>query len=206
MEQWPAALAQANDAIERIIGLDTNSVEGHYLRGALLREIGDVDQSIAAFEYSLSLNPNYAMAHAHLGRIKIDAGRANEAIGHIEEAILLSPADSNVYVYYFWAGMAALHLGDDQAALQWLLKARQADRAYPFTALYLALAYLGLGDVEKAQASYTEFLKDVPRYSIEGWRRGMPARNPAVAEQRKRIEDALRHLGVAEVRAGPSQH
>ena len=201
-DQWQAALAQAGDAIQRIIRYDPNNVEGHYLRGSLLREHGDVDQSIAAFEYLLSLNPNHAMAQAHLGRIKIDAGRADEAFGHIKEAILLSPAESNVYVYYFWAGMAALHLGDDHAAAQWLLKARQADRAYSHTALLLAVAYLGLGEAEKARACLTEFLKDMPRYSIESWRRGMPARNPVVAEQRKRIEDTLRRLGVPE--GGPS--
>jgi tetratricopeptide (TPR) repeat protein len=205
-EQWPAALAQAKGAIERTIRYDPNNVQGHYLRGALLCEVGDVDQAIATFEYVLSLNPSYAMAQAHLGRIKIDAGRADEAIEHLKEAILLSPAESNVYLYYFWVGMAVLHLGDDRAAVQWLLKAREADRDYPFTALLLAVAYLGVGEVEKARTSISDFLKDMPRYSIEGWRKGMPPRNPVVAGQRKRIEDALRRLGVAEGRPVSAQH
>ena len=45
--------------------------------------------------------------------------------------------------------MAALHLADDKTAVQWLLKARQADRAYSFSALYWRLPILVLGKRKK---------------------------------------------------------
>ena len=41
-----------------------------------------------------------------------------------------------------------------------------------------------------------EYFKANPGFSLATWRRSFPARNPVVSEQRKRIEDALRHLGV----------
>ena len=205
-EQRSAALDRAEAALARLINLDSQYVPAHSLRGTLLRARGDVDHAIAAFEHALILNPNYIFAHAELGRTKIEAGRAGEAFTDIEEAIRLSPTDPFIHVWYFWAGMAALHVADDKTAVLWLLKARQANRAYSHSAQLLAIAYFGLGEKEKAQAVMGEYLKANPGFSLATWRRSFPARNPVVSEQRKRIEDALRHLGVAEVRAGPSQH
>ena len=94
--------------------------------------------------------------------------------------------------------MAAVHRGDDQAAVTWLLKARQANRAYAITMQWLAVAYLGAGDEEKARAVIAEYLDVSPGFSIVTWRRSMASRHPVVIEQRKRIEAALRRLGVPE--------
>ncbi len=106
----PVALHQAEAAIERIIKLDHRNVGAHWLRGFLLRERGEVDHAIAALEHALSLNPNFSLALAELGRTKIDAGRAREGLQNIEEAIRISPTDPAIHVRYFWAGMAAVHL------------------------------------------------------------------------------------------------
>jgi len=35
-----------------------------------------------------------------------------------------------MHVMYFFAGFAALHISDDQAAVRWLLKARQTNPAF----------------------------------------------------------------------------
>jgi DNA-binding winged helix-turn-helix (wHTH) protein/tetratricopeptide (TPR) repeat protein len=195
-EQRPSALTEAGDTIERLVKLDPRNATGHYLRASLSRALGEVDKAISSLEYSLSLNPNYFAAHAELGRIKIDAGRAHEAIGHIQEALQLSPPEPNIHVLYFWVGMAALHISDDRAAVQWLLKARQANPAFRISALLLAAAYLGIGEEQTARASLAEYLKESPNFSIAAWERWTPARNPLVAKQRERITDAWRRLGV----------
>lgn len=197
-EQRSSALIEAEEAIEHLVKLDPGNPSGHYLRASLLRALGEPDRAIASLEYALSLNPNYFAAHAELGRIKVDAGRAHESIGHIEDAIELAPPEPNVHVLYFWAGFAALHVSDKQAAVQWLLKARQVNPAFTLTSLYLAAAYLGIGEEEKARKSLTEYLKVVPKFSIEEWKRMVPTPNPIVAKQRERIFDAWRRLGVPE--------
>ena len=202
----PVALHQAEAAIERIIKLDHRNVGAHWLRGFLLRERGEVDHAIAALEHALSLNPNFSLALAELGRTKIDAGRAREGLQNIEEAIRISPTDPNIHVRYFWAGMAAVHLADDRAAVTWLLKARQANRYYAHTMQWLAVAYLGVGDEGKARALMTEYLSHSPGYSIASWRRSMPSHSLIVIEQRKRIEDAQRRLGVTEGSSVAAQH
>ena len=197
-EQRPTALVEASDAIERLVKLDPSNAAGHYLRASLLRAHGEPERAIASLRHALSLNPNYYPAHAELGRIKIEAGRAHEAIGHIQEALELNPPEPNIHVLYFWAGMAAVHTSDDQVAVQWLLKARQANPAFRFSDQWLAVAYLGAGDEAQARASMAEYLKAAPNFSIAGWKRAMTSRNPIVAKQRERIVDALRRLGAPE--------
>ena len=82
---WDSGLRpdRREHTIERLIKLDPRNASGHYLRASLLRALDEPDKAIASLEYALSLNPNYFAAHAELGRVKIDAGRAHEAIGHI---------------------------------------------------------------------------------------------------------------------------
>jgi DNA-binding winged helix-turn-helix (wHTH) protein/tetratricopeptide (TPR) repeat protein len=197
-EQRPSALIEAEETIERLVKLDPGHASGHYLRASLLRALGQPDKGIASLEHALSLNPNYVAAHAELGRSKIDAGRAHEAIGHIEEAIRLSPPEPNIHLLYFWAGLAALHIADDQSAVQWLLKARQANPSFLPSALHLPVAYLGVGEEEKARAAMVEFLSARPGFRIAASSRWVPSPTATVTKQRKRIVDALRRLGVQE--------
>jgi DNA-binding winged helix-turn-helix (wHTH) protein/tetratricopeptide (TPR) repeat protein len=197
-EQRASALIEAEEAIERLVKLDPGNASGHHLRASLLRALGQPDRAIASLEHALSLNPNYFAAHAELGRVKIDAGRAHGAIGHIEEAIRLIPPEPNIHVLYFWAGLAALLIADDQTALQWLLKARQANPSFLGSTLLLPVAYLGLGEEEKARAAMAEFLKAAPRFTIAASSRWVPTPNATVAKQRERIRDAWRRLGAPE--------
>jgi TolA-binding protein len=117
-------------------------------------------------------------------------------MAHIEEAIRLSPPEPNIHVHYFWAGLAALHIADDRAALQWLLKSRQANPSFTLSALMLAVAYLGMGNEERARATLAEFRKSVPEFTIASWTRWRPTQNATVAKQRERIRDAWRRLDV----------
>ena len=140
-----ARLGKAEAAVERAIQRAPRHFLTHYVRGMLLESKGDRDGAIAAMEYVLALNPHLAEAHARLGRAKIDAGLAHEAVAHIEEAIRLGPAARGLFSWYFWAGQAAIHVGDYSAAFQWLQKARQANPGYVQVLPWLAMAYAGLG-------------------------------------------------------------
>jgi adenylate cyclase len=198
LEQRPAALAQVEAAIDRIIAQDNRMPAAHLLRGSLLMARGDVDDAIAAFEFALSINPNYRVAHAELGRAKIYAGFAHEALKHINDAIQLSPTDPDTHAFYSWGGEAALYLRDHQTAVRWLQKAVQSNRKFHNPLRLLAVAYLGLGEREKAEHTMAEYLKFAPNFSIEKWKQSALSSNPIVAEQRRSIEEAMRRLGVPE--------
>jgi DNA-binding winged helix-turn-helix (wHTH) protein/tetratricopeptide (TPR) repeat protein len=193
-----SALAEAGDAVDRSIRLDPRNAMSHVIRGSMARALGEIDKAIVSLEYALSLNPNSYAALAELGVAKVDAGRAHEALGHIEQALELAPPEPNIQMLYFYAAYAALHISDDLAAVKWFLRARQANPTYPNTALWLAAAYLGTGDEPAARASLAEYLKEKPRFSIDGFKRFVPMTNPIVAKQRERIMDAWRRLGIPE--------
>jgi len=197
-DQRLSTLAEASEAIDRSIRLDPRNAAGHVVRGAISRALGEVDKAIASLEYALSLNPNFYAAHSELAAAKTAAGRATESFRHIEEALQLAPPEPNIQILYFNAGYAALHVADDRAAVKWFLKARQTNPAYPNTALWLAAAYLGIGEDEAARVSLAEYLREKPRFSIEGFKRFVPTSNPVVAKQQERIIDAWRRLGVPE--------
>jgi DNA-binding winged helix-turn-helix (wHTH) protein/tetratricopeptide (TPR) repeat protein/TolB-like protein len=197
-EQRPAALDQAKVAIERIIAQDNRMPAAHLLHGVLLMLRGDIDNATAALEFALSINPNYRSAHFELGRAKILAGRADEALKHFEIAVQLNPTDPDVLGSYYWAGVAALYLGDPHTAVNWLLKAIHANRKFHDSVRLLAVAYLGVGDEDNARRAMADFLVVSPKYSIAKWKyRALPAK-PIVIEQRKSIEEAMRRLGVPE--------
>ena len=196
--QLPTALVEADEAIERLIKLDPENAVGHYLRASLLRARGSPDRAIASLTYSLSLNPTFFATHAELGRIKIDAGRAHESIAHILKALELTPPETNIHVLYFWMGLAALHTADDEAAVQWFLKALQINPRFAPSHLHLAAAYLGVEEEAKAQASMAEFRKAAPNLSIAALQRWVPNLTEVAAQQRKRMLDAWRRLGIPE--------
>jgi DNA-binding winged helix-turn-helix (wHTH) protein/tetratricopeptide (TPR) repeat protein len=200
-----AMLDQADTAIQNVLKHDPRNLAVQALRGSLLRERRQVDDALAAFELVLSKNPNDSFSLAELGRTKIDAGRSREAIAHLGDAIQLSPTDPLIYLRYFWAGMAAVHLSDDATAVKWLIKARQANQFYPHSSMWLAVAYQRLGDDENANAMMAEYRKAVLSFTIAGWKKHYATNNVVVADQRKSIETALRRL-VPEIASVEAEH
>jgi len=194
-----ARLSKAEDAIERVFRLKPGNLRAYFRRGLLLRARGDPEGAIVAMEYVLARHPYYTNAHASLGAAKVDAGRAHEAIAHIEEAIRLGPADPSRHTWYFRAGMAAVHTGEYKTALQWLQKARQA-KGRDNTVPWLAVAYAGLGREDEGRVLINEHLRNGQRLTISERNRRYPLGSGALAGQRARIVAMLERLGVPEGR------
>jgi DNA-binding winged helix-turn-helix (wHTH) protein/tetratricopeptide (TPR) repeat protein len=196
MRQHPALLDRAEAMIQRVIELEPRSREGHLQRGILARARKDIDQAVTAFEHTLALSPRYPHAHAELGRALMELGRADEAIAHIRDAIRLSPTDNALYIWCLWAGMAAVHTGDYEAALRWLRTSRQANHSFENTLIWLALAHEGLRQTEEAKPFLAEFMAFRPRFTVSRWTLAPPYRNEVVAQQRSQIAALMFRLGI----------
>jgi adenylate cyclase len=197
-EGWKGLLDEAEPAIQRAVRLDPFNPGVHVLRGGYLRATNKDAEAIAEFERAITLYASYAGAHAELGRAKIEIGLSAPAVGHIEEAIALSPSDPYIFIWYYWAGMAEAHSGHYDKAVAWLLASRGANRAYPNTIVWLAVAYAGAGEWDKARSYIEQHRSNFPKFSLANWRLAMPHGNAAVTEQRLRIEALLRQLGAPE--------
>jgi DNA-binding winged helix-turn-helix (wHTH) protein/TolB-like protein len=190
-------LDEAESAIKRAVEIDSRDVGLQVLRGAYLRARGRDDEAIAAFQRAVELLPTYALAHAELGRAKIEVGLADEAVGDIEEAIRLSPNDPYVGAWYLWAGMAEAHVRHYRSAIKRLLSARSENRGRVNTALWLAIAHGGLEQWDEARLYLKEHLDSFPAFSISSWKRTFPSRHPTVEAQRARIVAILCRLAVS---------
>jgi DNA-binding winged helix-turn-helix (wHTH) protein/TolB-like protein len=189
-------LDQAEPAITRAAEIDSRDVGLQVLRGAYLRARGRDDGAIAAFQRAVELLPTYALAHAELGRAKIEVGSADEAVADIEDAIRLSPNDPYVGAWYLWAGMAEAHAGHYRSAIKWLLSARSEHRVHVNTAAWLAVAHGGLEQWDEARLYLREHLDAFPAFSIASWNRAFPSRHSGVEAQRTRIVAILCRLAT----------
>jgi DNA-binding winged helix-turn-helix (wHTH) protein/TolB-like protein/Tfp pilus assembly protein PilF len=187
---------EAESAIRRATEIDSRDVGLQVLRGADLRARGRDDDAIAAFQRAIELLPSYAVAHAELGRAKIEVGMASDAVADLEEAIRLSPNDPYIGTWYFWAGMAEAHAGHYKQAIKWLLSARNENRVHVNAAPWLAVAHGGLEEWDEARLYLKQHLEQVPKFSLARWNRSFPSRHPAVEAQRARIVAILCHLGT----------
>jgi tetratricopeptide (TPR) repeat protein len=133
-----------------------------------------------------------------MGRTKIELGLAHETVTLIERAIAISPTDAALDFWCYWAGMAALYVGDNETALEWLRRSHQANRAYDNTLRLMAVALARTGREAEARAKVAEFLKLQPQFTVGGYWYRPREQHPVVARQRARIADTLRELGVPE--------
>jgi Tfp pilus assembly protein PilF len=198
-DEAPARIDAAVAAIDRALRLEPRNAAILRSKGVVLRALRDPEGAVAAFRQALALNPISAWTHAQLGRTRIDLGQADEALADIERAIALAPSEPARYIWHYWAGMAALHAGKDEAALAWLLKARLPGGArYRFALLQLSVAYALLGREAEGRETLARYRARWPALTLAGLEHDLGAHNPVVSAQRERILAVLRRLGVPE--------
>ena len=203
-DEAPRRLDLAEQAIAWATRLNATDASILMFRAKLLRLRGDLDGAAAELGNLWKTNQNSAFFNAELGRAKIDVGRADETIAHVEKAIRDLPGTGALHLWQFWAGQAALLLGEDKVALQWLQKARRVNYTDPVPGLAVALARLGRED--EARALLAEHAAKTPRFTVSDWVARHAPRNAVAAAQFARIADTLRRLdtsgGKVEVGSG----
>jgi DNA-binding SARP family transcriptional activator len=159
LERGPS-LERAKRLLDRALARDPNHAAALYWLGSLLRMGGrDYQGSLQAFARALEVWPNYAGAHAGMGRTLALMGRLDEALAHLERALALDPTSPQRYFWLFAAGEARLELGQDEAALRALLRAAEIAPNYLSIKQALAATYALLGDSENA-ARYAAEVKE----------------------------------------------
>ena len=104
------------------------------------------------------------------GPFRTSSAGAEETERDIAAAVRLSPKDSLLGPWLARDGMAKLHLGQDQAAIEPLRRAAAVNPCFDFPHLYLACAFARLGREAEAQAFLAEFLRLRPGYTLARYR------------------------------------
>jgi len=94
------------------------------------------------------------------------SGKAEEAIAHLELAILLSPSDPGIAAFYARLTAANLYLEQYEAAVEWGRKSVQKNVSWTGRVPY-ASAFGHLGRREEARAACEDLLRLEPDTSVE---------------------------------------
>jgi arylsulfatase A-like enzyme/lipopolysaccharide biosynthesis regulator YciM len=81
----------AFEYVQQGIDAEPGSFYGFLVEGVVARGAGQDSRAMAAFEKTLSLNPEVAMAEFHLGEMATERGDKEEAIVHYRKALQIDP-------------------------------------------------------------------------------------------------------------------
>jgi serine/threonine protein kinase/tetratricopeptide (TPR) repeat protein len=93
----PTLMDSAFITSQRSLALDSECSEAYCSMGMVYRHKGSYSAAIEMFKKSLDLNPNNWMAVYNLGELKNTSGLFHEALLHLQNAILINPADPYNY-------------------------------------------------------------------------------------------------------------
>ncbi len=125
----------------------------------------DWEGGLRAAETRLSLQPKNPKAYNNVAGPSYLLGNPQRAIELLTKALDLDPKHPDE-VILINMGRAYLMLGDNDAAIEWFLKAAENDPANDFTYACLAMAYALKGDDAKAHAAAAEVRRLDPKDTL----------------------------------------
>ncbi len=187
-------LNQAREKAQKGVTLDSRDPTCLWTDGRIHSMLGYHDIGISKVEEAVALNPNDAVSRYFLGWTLCFAGRAEEAIPHIDHAMRLSPRDIFLTGMMTYRAVAAFHLERYEEALDWAQRASLSPDPRSMTFAMLTAALAKLRRKEEARAALKDLLSHAPEMSCAKYRE-----NPFGApEFMERFVDALRDTGLPE--------
>ena len=187
-------LSQAREKAYAAIELDRRDPTGLWNAGHVHSMLAQHDVAIAKVEEAIGLNPNDAMSRYSLGSVLCSAGRAKEAIPHIDHAMRLSPRDIFITGMLTHRAFVLFVLERYEEALGWAQRARLSPNPRSMTYALLTAVLAKLGRQEEARAALNDLLAHAPGISCAKYRVN-PFGGPEVMA---RFADALRDAGLPE--------
>jgi TolB-like protein len=180
----------------RAIALDERDYWGHIALGYWAMMERHTEESIAAFGRAVSLNPNSAVAHAHLGHICAFAGRDREAIEHAEDAIRLSPLDPEMVLFLGAIAVAHYSAGRFAEAVRYTTEALRLRPGFHGAQRLRCASLARAGRLEEARSLLATVRREQPQLSVNWIRTSVPYQTPQLMEQ---FLEGMRQAGLREV-------
>jgi TolB-like protein/class 3 adenylate cyclase len=193
-----ARLAAAEATLIKALSIAPQHARALAILGFLQIATNRTAQGIAKCEQALVLDRNFAMAHAFIGTAKFRVGRAAETEAHVNEALRLSPRDTDAGYWMVWVGFAKLQLSADAEAVTWLRRGLESNHNYPLGHFHLAAALALLGSQSEARAAVQAGLALDPSFTMRRYRAAVSSDNPIYLAGRERFYNGMRIAGVPE--------
>jgi len=120
----------------------------HYLLGIVAIDAGRLDAAVDHFSTAIELNPFDALALIRRGQVRLDQGELEQAAPDFERALSLAPEAPAALA---GMGRVALHRGEHREAADYFERALAISPEATRLHQPLAMAYRGLGEVERAR-------------------------------------------------------
>jgi adenylate cyclase len=185
-----ASLQQALEYGLKALALDENQAKTHNLLGDVYASMGQLDRGIAEHAEGRALNPNDSDIKSESSVYLAYAGRVDEAIELLTDAMRLNPFYPD---WYLWnSGIVHYSARKYDAAIDAVERIREpaADAL-----LFLAASYGQLGRLTEAQATVKRVLALDPNATVAKFAAQQPYKNPDDLEHYK---DGLRKAGLPE--------
>ncbi len=194
MWQWsqdPQSLERVFALTQKAITLDDSLSLAHGVLGLLYIHKKQYERAIAEGKRAIDLAPNDAEGYMNLGIILNIAGRPEENIRLIEEAMRLNPRYPAAYLVNL--GWSYTLMRQDEKAIPLLKSALTRNSNLLAAHFFLAVVYSESSHEEEARAEAAEILRISPNFTLDGYRQRLHYKDPAVLE---RFVTALRKAGL----------
>ncbi len=175
-------IMEANRLALRAVRQNDTDPFAHFTLGTALSFTGNIPQAIAELEYALTLYPQFAAAAGELGRLLAFAGRTQEAVEYVLQAVDSSPHDPHLSLWIRTRAIALFIDGSYTEAARYAQQAT-AKRSDWFFNYYLLAA------CQQAAGQQAEALKAVQQaqtfgpYPMQALRMGHPFMDEAHQER-----------------------
>jgi TolB-like protein len=156
-ETWREGL----DAARRACEVDGSDSLGYVIKALLLSHAPHEEGGAIAYDEALNdlrtahqLNPNDHFALRVLGHTEAVSGEPLKGIAHLLEALRLNPRDPSSTNVYAMLSLAHFFARSYDEGVRWGLLAATQAPTMPNVRLFLAMNYVGAGDIAKAMASW----------------------------------------------------
>ena len=170
-------LEQAYELAQRAVSLDETSAPAHAALGNVTLWRRQHDDAVLEYQKALILDPDYADGRMGLARVLHYAGRPEEAIGSIEQAMHLNPYYPAYYLHVL--AQIQFQLGRYEEAVESLTRRVTRDPKTDISRVLLASCYGHLHRIAEARSEWAEALRVNPRYSLEYRKQILPYRDRA---------------------------
>ncbi len=189
-----AALTTAHELALRATRLDDQNEYAHWTLGISYFGLGGYEDSIAALERALEINPNCSVAYGSLGTALALVGRVEESIANQEIAIRSNPRDPSIFFRFTGISLAHFVAGRYDAAVEWAGKALRRKRNWYFGHFLLVASHMRANRPEEARAAVERCREVLPDAAVSQLDR-IPLKD---ATEMERFRDSLRKAGLPE--------
>lgn len=193
-----AELRRADEMATRAVARAPDWPKAWFCRGYVRLWQRRFEESLAAFERVLSLDPCDAEAHAYAGHVAFLAGDLEAMPGAVRHAIALSPRNRGAGLWHLWLGLYEFWHQRDELAIPHFVRATDLSPSlvYPSSFLASALAHADrLTDARNVLDAWCEAMGDF-RLTIDHLRAQVFSDHPNYLAGHQRLYRGLRLIGV----------